>query len=143
MVGCPDHMREEGVSRRRGYKNVWYRMAQNFTCMWGLESFPTFVHQGKGKGQGVVDQERAGPSRRMVDGGELELSQTLRLCRTCSTSSPAEGKRSTAHDNRGSYSMRYLRPLWCGIAGGADGYDSHGEVIDVARGIGLHKHGRW
>ena len=77
------------------------------------------------------------------DGGELELSQTLRLCRTCSTSSSAEGKRSTAHDNRGSYSMRYLRPLWCGIAGGADGYDSHGEVIDVARGIGLHKHGRW
>ena len=33
------------------------------------------------------------------------------LCRTSSTSSPAEGTRSTVHNNRGLYSMRYLRPL--------------------------------
>ena len=106
----PDHMREEGVSRRRGNIKVRYRMAQNFTCMWGLESFPTFVHQGKG--QGLVDQERAGPCCRRHDGGELELSQTWTLCRTCSTSSPAEGTRSMVHNNGGLVSMGYLRPFW-------------------------------
>ena len=41
-------------------------MAKNFTCMWGLESFPTFIHQGKGKGQDVVDQGEAGPGCRMA-----------------------------------------------------------------------------
>ena len=39
--------------------------------------------------------------------------------------------------------MRYLKPLWLrGIAGRAIGYDSHGGVIDIARGIGLREHGR-
>ena len=45
------------------------------------------------------------------DGGVLELWQMWTLCRTSSTSSPAEGTRSTVHNNRGLYSMRYLRPL--------------------------------
>ena len=74
LVGCPDHMREEGVSRRRGYKNVWYRMAQNFTCMWGLESFPTtLVHQDKGKGQDGLTRTRRDQAAAWRDGGELEL----------------------------------------------------------------------
>ena len=51
------------------------------------------------------------------DGGELELSQTWTLCRTSSTSSPAEGTRSTVHNNWGLFSMGYLKPFGCGIAG--------------------------
>ena len=56
-------------------KNFLYRMAQNFTCMWGSESFPTLVHQGMGKGQDGLtrakqDQDQAAAWR---DGGELEL----------------------------------------------------------------------
>ena len=34
------------------------------------------------------------------------------LCRTSSTSSPAEKERSTAHDKRGYYGMGYLKPSW-------------------------------
>ena len=41
-------------------------MAKNFTCMWGLEGVPTFLDKGKSKGQGVFDQDRAGPGRCMA-----------------------------------------------------------------------------
>ena len=74
LEGGPDHMREEGVSRRRGNKSVWYRLAKNFTCMWGLESFPTtLVHQGKGKGQDGLTRTRRDQAAAWRDGGELEL----------------------------------------------------------------------
>ena len=66
-------MGEEGVSRRRGNKNVWYRMAQNFTCMWGLESFPTLVHQGMGMGQDGLTRTRQDQAAVWRDGGVLEL----------------------------------------------------------------------
>ena len=111
-----DHMREEGVSRRGGHKSVWYRMAKNFTCMWGLESFPTtLVHQGKGKGQDGLTRTRRDQTAAWRDGGEFELSQMWTLCRTSSTSSPAEGTRSIVHNNRVLYSMGYMKPsrLWC------------------------------
>ena len=36
----------------------------------------------------------------------------VELCRTSSTSSPAEKERSTAHDKRGYYGMGYLKPSW-------------------------------
>ena len=89
-------------------------MAKNFTCMWGLESFPTFVHQGKGQGVARTGQDQVAARH---DGGKLELSQTWTLCRTSSTSSPAEGTRSTVHNNWGLFSMGYLKPFGCGIAG--------------------------
>ena len=119
-------------------------MAKNFTCMWGLEGVPTFLDKGKGKGQDVVDQDRAGPgcfavgldritTQQGVDGdgggchrscqrywtpqtrslvklpevlGIRNMSRAraisdllvVALCRTSSTSSPAERERSTAHD---------------------------------------------
>ena len=51
------------------------------------------------------------------NGGELELSPLWKLCRTSSTSSPAEETRSTVHNDRGLFSMRYLKPSGFGVAG--------------------------
>ena len=40
------------------------KMSENFTCMWGLEGFPTFVDQCKVRD--VVDQDRVRPGRRVA-----------------------------------------------------------------------------
>ena len=40
--GSPNHMGKRELVGE-GETNVQYRMAKNFTCMWGLEGVPTFL----------------------------------------------------------------------------------------------------
>ena len=82
-----------------------------------LETFAVMVLAGLGRitAQQVVDDDGVdfrGRCQHSSNGGKLELSQLWKLCRTSSTSSPAEEARSKAHNVRGSYSMRYMKPSW-------------------------------